>query len=52
MATLSRCSTCWRMRPGPEFDVPVSDTLIQVVPICRGCRVKLWDDPDSAEEAR
>lgn len=52
MATLQRCGTCCRWRPRAEFSITVSETMAKNVPICRPCREKLWDDPDSPDEAR
>lgn len=47
-----RCGTCCRWRPVDEFSVPIDETADKLVMICRPCREKLWDDPDSPDEAR
>jgi hypothetical protein len=44
------CKTCFRVRPSGEFMLRMDERRGREVPICRSCRVLLWDDPDDASE--
>jgi hypothetical protein len=44
-----RCPTCTRVWPIKDYRI--GEGAVQVtVPLCRPCRVVLWDDPDSPTE--